>query len=321
MNRLPQNTVNRIESSPVSWLNFSDLVEPIIEQTLTWFEVLGYTVLLQSDIVSGRHQSILQHYHNGILVDRLYPALRRINPTASQPQLDDILCQLVAPRTQPIVLQNRQWHGQLLRGLPVSSRIDSQSQPLIQLVDFDHLLNNDWLVIRSFPVVEADHQRCLDLVVFINGLPLAVFHGWQGGGESWSLRAAYLQLQTYQVQLPQFFALNELLILSNGIQARIGTLTNSWRQFAPIRSANGEEIPLAGETEMEAFVQGIFDKRRFLEIIRHQIGFQQRRTNLTKKLQPYPFCTISLPKNLSRDWHRSIDRSYSMEVSDYGSSS
>lgn len=191
MNRLPQNTVNRIESSPVSWLNFSDLVEPIIEQTLTWFEVLGYTVLLQSDIVSGRHQSILQHYHNGMLVDRLYPALRRINPTASQPQLEDILHQLAAPRTQPIVLQNRQWHGQLLQGIPVSSRIDPQSQSLIKLVDFDHLLNNDWLVTRSFPVVEADHQRCLNL-----------------------------------------------------------------------------------------------------EIIRHQIGFQQGRTKLTKRLQPYPFSTM-----------------------------
>lgn len=223
MNRSPQK-VNRIGGSTASWLSFSEFVEPIIEQALTWFEVLGYTVLLQSDIVSGRHQAILQNYHNGILGDRFRQAMQRINPTASQQQIDSILHQLTSPRIMPLLQQNRQWHLQLLNGISVASSTDPHQRTTLKLVDFNSLQNNDWLVIRSFPVVEVDVQHCLDLVVFINGLPLAMFHGLHGGEEAWSLRAAYLQLQAYQSHLPKFFSLNELMILSNGAQSRIGTL-------------------------------------------------------------------------------------------------
>lgn len=113
----------------------------------------------------------------------------------------------------PLLQQNRQWHLQLLHGIPVGSSTDPHQQTTLKLVDFNTLSNNDWLVIRSFPVIEGDVQHCLDLVVFINGLPLAVFHGLHGGEEAWSLRAAYLQMQAYQSNLPKFFSLNEFLIL------------------------------------------------------------------------------------------------------------
>jgi type I restriction enzyme R subunit len=126
-----------------------------------------------------------------------------------------------------------------------------------------------------------------------------VFHGLQGGEEAWSLRAAYLQLQAYQSNLPKFFSLNELLILSNGVQSRIGTLTSSWKGFVPIRSVNGEDAPFAEEAEIETLIQGVFDKRRLFEILLHFVVFQQGRTKLTKKLRSHSFCTITLPKDLS----------------------
>ncbi len=300
MNRSPKNTIHRIRGSTTSWLNISEVVEPIIDQTLTWFEVLGYTVLLQSDIVSGRYQSILQTYHNGILADRFRQAMRQINPMASQQQIETVLHQLTTARTMPMLQQNRQWHRQLLAGIPVQSAIDSSRLTTLKLVDFTNLLNNDWLVIRSFPVVEGDYQHCLDLVVFINGFPLAMFHGLHGGEESWSLRAAYLQLQAYQSHLPKFFSLNELLIVSNGVQSRMGSLTASWKQFTPIQAVSGEELSLTGEPEMTTLIQGIFDKRRLFEILQHFILFQQGRTQLTKKLLAQPFCTVTLSRTSPR---------------------
>ncbi|HLO48766.1 MAG TPA: type I restriction endonuclease [Kamptonema sp.] len=274
-------------------------MEPLVEHTLTWFEVLGYTALVQSDIVSGKHQTVLRSYCNGILGDRFCQAMQRINPTVTPQQIESILHQLTTTRSLPMLQQNRQWHLQLLNGIQVESSVTDDGRPVtLQLIDFFNLLNNDWLVIHSFPVVEADYQHCLDLVVFINGLPLAIFHGLHGGDESWSLRTAYLQLQEYKDRLPKFFSFNELLVLSNGVQSRIGTLTTSWKKLIPIHSVNGEEYPFTGQTEIEKLIQGVFDKRRFFEIIKYFIIFRQTRKMLTKKLIYNSFCTITTPKQL-----------------------
>ncbi|MFB2969548.1 type I restriction endonuclease [Aerosakkonema sp. BLCC-F183] len=297
MNRSPKNTVNRTRDSVPSWLKPSKTIEPSVERILTWFEVLGYTVLLQSDIVSGRHQAILRSYCNGILSDRFCQAMQRINPDVSPQQIESLLYQLTANRSIPIMQQNRQWHLQLLDGIKINSSGTDASRPTtLQLLDFSNLLNNDWLAIYSFPVIEGDYQHFLDLVVFINGLPLVVFHGVHAGEKAWSLRAACLQLQEYQAHLPKFFSFNELLVLSNGTQSRIGTLTSQWKQFIPIRSVNGEDIRFLGHGEIETLMGGIFDKRRFFEIMQHFLVFRQSRTKLTKKLSSHSFCTINIPK-------------------------
>jgi type I site-specific restriction-modification system R (restriction) subunit len=299
----PQNTASPTRVPAAPWFHCSEFAEPMVERVLTWFEVLGYTVLLQSDIVSGRHQAVLQGFCNGILSDRFRQAMQRINPTASPQQIESLLQQLITTQTMPILQQNRRLHLQLLEGINVeadASAVDLDRLATLKLVDCANLQNNDWLVIHSFPVIESDYQHCLDLVVFINGLPLVVFHSLHTGEETWSLRTAYLQLQEYKDHLPQFFSFNELLVLSNGVQSRIGTLTNHWKGFIPIRSVNGEDAPYRSELEVETLIQGVFDKRRFFEIIQHFIVFQQSRTKLAKKLRRHAFCTITIPKNLPK---------------------
>ncbi len=267
-------------------------IDSILEQMLGWFEELGYIVLLQSDIVSGRHQAILQNCRYGILRDRFRQAMQRINPVASPPQIESVLDQLTPARPLPILQQNQQWHLQLLDGVQVKSTCDAHPPEALNLVDFANLSNNDWLVIHSFPVVETDYQHCLDLVVFINGLPLAVLHGLQGSGAAWSLRSTYLQLQSYQAHLPKFFALNELLILANGVQPRVGTLSSSCQQFMPIPVVNQRDVPESAKRE---FMQSIFDRQRFFEIIRHFIVFQQVRAKLVKKLRAQTFRSAAFP--------------------------
>ncbi len=298
MNQLFQKTTNPTRERVTSWLDYSESREPHVDRTLTWFDVLGYAVLFPSDIISGRHQTILRNHCNGILGDRFRQAMQRINPTVPPQQIESIFHELTAIHSMPMLQQNRRWHLQLLDGIHSESSVTGRStSATLQLIDFSNLLNNDWLVIHSFPVIEGDNQHCLDLVIFINGLPLAVFHGLHAGNKAWSLRSAYLQLQEYQAHLPKFFSFNELLVLSNGVQSRIGTLTSSWKQFIPIRSVKVEETPFAGETEVETLIQGIFDQQRFFEIIQHFIVFRQGRTKLTKKLRPHSFCTITIPKS------------------------
>jgi type I site-specific restriction-modification system R (restriction) subunit len=293
--------LNRPSKHSCLGMDRSQSIDLTLEQTLSWFEELGYVVLLQSDIVSGRHQAVLQNCRYGILSDRFRQAIQRLNPELSQQQLESVLQQITASRPLPLLQQNRQWHLQLLNGVRVQS--DNPHPATAKLIDFTQAGNNDWLVIRSFPVLEADYQHCLDLVVFVNGLPLVVLHGFQGGETAWLLRSAYLQLQTYQANLPRFFGLNELMILSNGMQARLGTISSSWKQFMPLHSDHEihETEPLGTrEPEMKRFIYTIFTQQRLLEIIQHFIVFRQERTNLTKKLRAQSFCTLSLPEPTPR---------------------
>lgn len=296
MNSLRQNTANRTRSTIKNRVNFCQSIDPFIEKILTCFEEIGYTVLLESDIISGRHQEILRSYCNGIIGNRFRQAMARINPTVPPQQIELIYHLLTQIYIMPMMQQNRRWHLQLLASINVdASVINSHRLAALKLVDFSNLLNNDWLAIYSFPVIEGDYQHCLDLVVFINGLPLVVFHGIHGGDKSWSLRSAYFQLQEYKEHLPKFFSFNELLVLSNRDQSRIGTLTSQWKQFIPIHSAKGEDTPVPEKTEIESLIQSVFHKPSFLEIIQHFIVFQQSRTKLNKRLIFDPFWTVNNP--------------------------
>ncbi|HBE21734.1 MAG TPA: type I restriction endonuclease subunit R [Cyanobacteria bacterium UBA11149] len=271
-------------------------MDPFVEHILTYFEAMGYTVLLESDIISGRDQEILRSYCNGIIGNRFRQAMARINPTVSPQQIELIFHLLTQIYTMPMMQQNRRWHLQLLASNQVdASVVKPNSLATLKLIDFSNVLNNDWLAIYSFPAIEGDYQHCLDLVIFINGLPLVVFHGIHGGDKSWSLRSAYFQLQEYKEHLPKFFSFNELLVLSNRVQSRIGTLTSQWKQFIPISSANGEDTLFSEKTEIETLIKSVFHKQRFLEIIQHFIVFQQSRTKLNKRLISEPFWTVNNP--------------------------
>ncbi|MFH7244717.1 MAG: type I restriction endonuclease [Spirulina sp.] len=268
----------------------SEIFGDTIEQILFLFESLKYTTLLQSDIVSGRHQPILQSHYNYILGDRFCQAMQRINPNISLEQVETILHQLRWPQTMPGLKRNYQWHRQLLHGIAVKPSLKNpEKQTILHLLDFSDVAKNDWLVIYSFPVIEADYQHCLDLVVFINGLPLVVFHGLHGQGESWSLRAAYLQLREYQAHLPKFFSFNEFLVFSTGEDYQIGTLTSSWKQLVALKSSHKKRTALSEETPTELFIKNVFSQQNLLEILRRSITFTVRRTLLNKKITDYSF--------------------------------
>ncbi len=255
---------------------------------LTHFEKLGYAVLLQTDIVSGQHQTILQSCRRGVLGDRFRLAIQRINPSCSVSDIEAVLQKLTRDCSIPLVQHNRLWHLGLLEGIPVKSRVSSlQRAKSLQFIDFSNPYNNDWLVIHGFPVIDGEHQHCLDLVVFINGLPLTIFHGLHIGPEAWSLRAAYLQLTNYQAHLPHFFSFNEFLVLTNGEQARIGTVTNRFNQFIRIEPAYIKYNNTLEKSEIEILLQSIFIKQKFLQTIHKRIVFQRSQTTLNKKIRSY----------------------------------
>ncbi|BAY24202.1 type I site-specific deoxyribonuclease chain R [Calothrix sp. NIES-2100] len=274
------------------------IVEPSI---LTWFEVIGYTVLLQSDIGCARHPVQRHTDREVILSNRLLNACQRINPTIPLPAIAETICQLTGKNNCLTVENNRRFHKLLTDGIDITYHRDGQIvNDQLWLIDPSNLQNNDWLVIHPFTVVEGNYTCSPDVVVFINGLPLAVIVWTHPKNEKALLKEAYQRFQIYKQQIPTLFAYNAFVVIACGNRARVGTLTSDWQDFLPWRTIDGEDFPSQGETELEVLIQGIFDKRRFLELVKHFIVFEDNKANISKNLLRHPFCTRQQSKSHSR---------------------
>ncbi|MBE9205709.1 type I restriction endonuclease subunit R [Nostoc sp. LEGE 06077] len=263
-----------------------------VDSFLTWFEVIGYTVELEADIAAGRHQKERNNETEVILKDRLRRALMRINPTISSEALQETVRQLTALPNTNLIENNLHFHQLLTQGIDITYSINHQIfTEKVCLIDPSNLLNNDWLLIHPFTIVAGKHSHQLDAVIFINGLPLAVFCN-QPQQIAHIFKEAQETLQKYIQNLPQLFLYNVFLVISNGNRASIGTLTCNSKEFLPWRTIDGEDFPHLQATEIDVLIQSIFDKRRFLELIKHFIVFEPNGISLSKKLLRYHFCTV-----------------------------
>ena len=173
-------------------------------------------------------------------------------------------------------------HRLLVEGVAVEyQRPDgSIGGDLVRVIDFDHPENNDWLAVNQFTVVEGQHNRRPDIVLFVNGLPLAVIELKNAADEDATIWTAFNQLQTYKQQIPSLFAFNEALVISDGVQARIGTLTADRERFMPWRTIEGEELaPTSTAAACRWCSKGVFEKRRFLDLhpALHRLRGRRRR--------------------------------------------
>lgn len=242
---------------------------------LTWFEVIGYTVVLGLDIAPGCSKAERYSYTDIVLLDRLQQALSRINPNVPFQAIEEAICKVTCFESFSLEENNYLFHKLLVNGVTVSYQVDDWTiYDKVQLIDLFNLLNNDWFVVHHFTVIDGKNVHCPRVVIFINGLPLAVIEVKNQGEEKASLNEAYLQLQTYKKEIPKLFYYNQLLVISDGIQARVGTLTSGWEQFMHWSTIDGEDFSLRWAAELEVLIQGIFDKRRFLDIVRNFIVFE-----------------------------------------------
>ena len=157
----------------------------------------------------------------------------------------------------------------------------------MQLVDFRDPANNDSVAVNQFTVIEDRNNRRPDIVIFVNGLPLGVFELKNLADENATILDAYKQFQTYKKDIPSLFSCGEVLLISDGIQARVGTLTSGWERFMPWRTIAGDEIAPKGSLELEVLIRGIFEKKRFLDLVRHFVVFEDTGSSLEKKIAGY----------------------------------
>ncbi|MGJ4909041.1 type I restriction endonuclease subunit R [Bradyrhizobium sp. HKCCYLS2033] len=270
----------------------SAFTESIVEDAaLDWLGGLGYAVRHGPEIAAGQPEAERSdpNYRDVVLDGRLRAALARLNPELPQEALEEAHRKLTRLEAPSLVERNRAAHRLLVDGVTVEFRRKDGSIGGAQarLIDFDDAGQNDWLAVNQFTVAEGQHLRRPDIVLFVNGLPLAVIELKNAADEDADVWAAFHQLQTYQAQLPALFATNVALVASDGAQARIGALGASGEWFKPWRTINGRDEP-KGLSELQVMLEGVFAPRRFLDMIRYFVVFEApERGGLIKKMAGY----------------------------------
>ena len=269
------------------------VTESVVEEaTLEWLRSLGFTVLHGPDIAAGEHAAERSdpNYRDMVLEGRLRQSLDRLNPDLPAEALEDAYRKLTRTDAPSLLERNRAVHRMLVDGVTVEYRRDDGSIAGAQakVIDFDWPENNDWLAVNQFTVAEGQHVRRPDVVLFLNGLPLAVIELKNTVDENATIWSAYQQLQTYQAQIPTLFATNAVLLVSDGVQARIGALGAGKEWFKPWRTITGHEDAAAKLTELQVVLEGVFDRRRFLDLVRYFLVFEDEGGGkLIKKMAGY----------------------------------
>ncbi|MCL2723744.1 MAG: type I restriction endonuclease subunit R [Polyangiaceae bacterium] len=268
----------------------STFTESVVEEAaLEWFAALGYAIIAGPPIAPGEPAAERSSYADVILEGRLREALARLNPTVSPEGLDEAFRKLTRISSLHPIDANREFHYYLVNGVSVEYlRADGTiGYDPVRIVDFDSPDNNDWLVVNQLTVVEGGHNRRLDVVVFVNGLPLAVIELKNATSENATIWNAFQQLQTYKHELPALFVFNELLVVSDGLDARVGTLSSSRERFSPWRTIEGEALAPKTMSQLEVLIRGVFNKRRLLDLLRYFIVFEDDGDTAIKKMAGY----------------------------------
>ena len=259
------------------------------DAALEWLSGLGYAVLHGPDISPDGPASERISYDQVLLTPRLRKALKRLNPHLPAEALEDMLRKVQQTETPLLIEENRRLHRYLIEGVPVEVARDDGSigGDVARLIDFDDVEANDWLAVNQYTVVEHSHNRRPDVVLFVNGLPLAVIELKNPGDEHATLEGAFNQLQTYKDQIPSLFRTNAVLVTSDGLYARVGSLTANPERFMPWRAVDGSAVAPKGVPELETVIEGVFEKTRFLTLIRDFTVFGDTGSGIVKIVAGY----------------------------------
>lgn len=259
------------------------------EAALAWLGDLGYATANGPDIGPDGTKPERASYGDVLLVERLSAAIARLNPALSAEVRAEVLAKLTQTETPLLVTENRRLHRFMIEGVPMEVRRDDGSIGGVQvrLIDFDDVDANDWLAVSQFTVIEGKANRRPDVVVFVNGLPLGVIELKNPGDANATLNGAYNQLQTYKTQIGSLFRTNAVLVISDGIAARIGSLTADSERFMPWRTINGTDLALKGAPELETVLKGAFNRRFLLDLVKDFIVFGETGGEVLKILAGY----------------------------------
>ena len=265
--------------------------ESVVEEAaLEWLAGLGWQTAHGPDIAPDTLNAERSDYDQVALERRLRDALAEMNPALPAVTLDDAFRKLTRPEGPTLEARNRAFHRMLVDGVTVEYRTADGDIRGAQarVVDFDNPSNNDWLAVNQFTVTENKYNRRPDVVLFVNGLPLCIIELKNPADEDATIWTAWHQLQTYKAELSDLFSMNEMLMVSDGTQARIGALTAGTEWFKPWRTITGETLAAPNMTELQVMLEGVCAPPRFLQVVRDFIVFEDDGSGaLIKKMAGY----------------------------------
>lgn len=238
--------------------------------TLAWFESEGFKSRHGQDISPEGSDPERESFSDVVLKPRLETAVNWLNPKIPHDAKQEAIRKVLYPENPSLTQINRNFHRMLVNGVEVEYRRTDGTiaGDWVRLIDFENPDSNDWLVVNQFTVIESNKNRRPDVIIFVNGLPLVVIELKNPADEEATIWSAFNQLQTYKRDIPSLFNYNELLIISDGLEARFGSLTANKEWFLPWNTIEGDELTHGLMTDLEVLIKGMFDKKRFLDIIR-----------------------------------------------------
>ncbi len=269
----------------MAFLSEAQLETALLEQMAT----LGYACASDEFIGPDGKQPERESYDEVVLKARLAAAVARLNPALPPEAQADAIRRLTQSELPNLLEENRRLHKLMTEGVDVEYYAEDGTLTAgkVRLIDFDDPANNDWLAVRQFTVIAGQIKRRPDVVVFVNGLPLAVIELKAPGGENATLAGAFNQLQTYKQQIPALFNTNALLVISDGIAARVGSLSADFERFMPWRTTDGTDVAPKGAPELSTLIEGVFEHRRLLDLLRDFTVFGETGSGLIKIIAGY----------------------------------
>lgn len=277
----------------------TNINEDAIEQyAIKLLQNLGYQYLYAPDIAPDTDQSERNSFEEVLLKDRLRNAIRNINPAVPYHAQEDALKALDRMNSPELIANNETFHRMLTEGIKVSYQKDGNEKgDLVWLVDFENPENNEFVVANQFTVIENGNNKRPDIVLFVNGIPLVVIELKNAADENATVRSAFKQLQTYKATIPGLFTYNGLMIISDGLEAKAGSLSAGMTRFMAWKSADGKEEASHLVSQLETLINGMLNKATLLDLIRHFIVFEKSKKedsktgiitiNTVKKLAAY----------------------------------
>lgn len=258
------------------------------QEALGWLADLGYTHLYGPDIAFDGPSPERKDYREVLLTQRLSNAIDRLNPAIPLPARQDALQQVMSLGIPSQLSANRYFHQLLVTGVPVQYNKDGDTRgDFVRLIDWTDASKNEWLAVNQFSIKGPHHTRRPDIILFINGLPLVLLELKNPADEAADIWKAYDQIQTYKEQIPDVFLYNELLVISDGTEARFGSLSSNSERFMQWRTVDGVNLdPLGQFNELETLLRGLCAPAYLLDYLRYFVLFEDDGT-LIKKVAGY----------------------------------
>ncbi|MCL0033052.1 type I restriction endonuclease subunit R, partial [Peptococcaceae bacterium] len=244
--------------------------------TIELLTKLGYQHLYGPDIAPDGISPKRESFEDVLLIEHLRKAATRINPTILQDSIEDAIREIQRLNSPELIANNEAFHRMLTEGIKVTYQKDREERgDLVWLIDFKNPENNDFVVVNQFTVVENGVSKRPDVVLFVNGLPLVIIELKNPADENATVKSAYKQLETYKQSIPSLFTYNEILVISDGLEAKAGSLSAGFDRFMAWKSSDGKVEALHLTGQLETLIKGILNKETLLDLIRHFIVFNK----------------------------------------------